>query len=55
MNSASEEVLFRKHYEHNLNVTAWKGVSIDQPVTLDYFMKDYTEHLEHHLNQLFNL
>jgi hypothetical protein len=55
MNSASEEILFREHYKHNLNDIAWKAVPADQPATLDYFMKDYNEHLEHHLNQLFNL
>jgi len=32
---------------------AWKPVSRDTPVTLDYFMEDYVGHLKHHLNQIF--
>ena len=55
MNTASEEVLFIKRHNHNLNEIAWKPVSADQPSTLDYFMRDYTGHLEYHLDQLFNL
>jgi hypothetical protein len=27
-------------------------VPADQPVTLDYFVRDYIAHLEHHLAQI---
>ncbi|MGH9422837.1 MAG: DinB family protein [Thermoanaerobaculia bacterium] len=37
---------------HNLHQLAWQGVPEDQPATLDYFMSDYVDHLEHHLGQI---
>jgi hypothetical protein len=40
--------------KHNLDRTAFKTVPTDQPATLDYFMRDYVDHLRHHLKQIFN-
>jgi hypothetical protein len=37
---------------HNLHEIAWKAVPQDQPATLEYFMRDYVGHLEHHLAQI---
>ena len=37
---------------HNLDVQAFSRVPRDRPVTLDYFMTDYVDHLEHHLAQV---
>jgi len=38
---------------HNLDRIAFKTVSSDQPATLEYFMRDYVDHLRHHLQQIF--
>jgi hypothetical protein len=38
---------------HNLHRIAWKTVGEREPVTLEYFMRDYIGHLKNHLNQIF--
>jgi len=40
----------RRH--HNFDVIAFRSVSPDAPSTLDYLMKDYVVHLEHHITQI---
>jgi len=42
----------RRRAVHNLDERAFRPVSRDRPVTLDYFMSDYVDHLEHHLAQV---
>ena len=42
----------REHRRHNLHEIAWRPVPPDSPATLDYFMRDYVEHLQHHLRQM---
>jgi hypothetical protein len=37
---------------HNLHEIAWKTVPQDEPTTLEYLMRDYVGHLEHHLAQI---
>jgi hypothetical protein len=37
---------------HNLHRIAWRLVPEHQPVTLEYLMSDYVDHLEHHLDQI---
>ncbi len=37
---------------HNLHQVAWQAVPQDQPATLEYFMRDYVEHLKHHVAQI---
>lgn len=39
--------------EHNLDSIAWQVVSKSEPVTLEYFIRDYINHLKHHLQQIF--
>jgi len=39
---------------HNLEQIAWQTVAEHQPVTLEYFMRDYVDHLRNHLDQVFN-
>jgi hypothetical protein len=46
-----EEVRLMPHARHNLHQVAWKRIGEDEPATLDYFMRDYIEHLKHHLRQ----
>ena len=38
---------------HNLDEIAWQTVDKKQPATLEYFMRDYVAHLNHHLDQIF--
>ena len=38
---------------HTLQEIAFKTVPQSQPVTLEYLMKDYVDHLKHHLQQIF--
>ena len=52
MEAVPEPVRTRAHTRHNLDDLAWRAVPADQPATLDYFMADYVDHLEHHLRQI---
>jgi len=38
---------------HTLQEIAFKVVPKSEPVTLEYLMKDYVDHLNHHLSQIF--
>lgn len=42
----------RDRAHHNFDEIAFRAVSPDVPSTLDYLMKDYVVHLEHHLTQI---
>ena len=42
----------RSRSVHNLDERAFRPVSRERAVTLDYFMSDYVDHLEHHLAQV---
>jgi DinB superfamily len=55
MELAPEEARFREHLRHNLHELAWRPVPADRPATLDYFMRDYVGHLQHHLRQIATL
>ena len=37
---------------HNLHEIAMRPVPKEEPATLDYLMRDYVEHLQHHLKQI---
>jgi hypothetical protein len=39
---------------HTLQEIAFNAVPQSEPVTLAYLMKDYVDHLKHHLGQIFN-
>jgi hypothetical protein len=41
----------RTRARHNLHEIAWKTVPASEPTTLEYFLRDYVGHLEHHLRQ----
>jgi DinB superfamily len=47
-----DEVRLRERRRHNLHELAWKPVPAGTPTTLDYFMRDYVQHLHHHLRQI---
>jgi hypothetical protein len=46
------EVRLRETRIHNLHEIAMTPAPADQPATLDYLMRDYVEHLRHHLKQI---
>jgi hypothetical protein len=48
-----EEKLKKLRTPHSLERIAWKTVSAEQPVTLEYLIRDYIAHLKHHLDQIF--
>lgn len=52
MESTPDAVLHDVRVDHNLHEIAWETVPADQPVTLEYFMRDYVGHLKHHLRQI---
>jgi DinB superfamily len=39
--------------QHTFDRIAWRTVSASTPVTLEYLMRDYVAHLQHHLQQIF--
>jgi hypothetical protein len=49
----SPESLRSERTEHNLDVIAWQAVDKREPVTLEYFIRDYAGHMRHHLDQIF--
>ena len=50
---APEHQLTRPRPRHNLDEIAFHTVPRDRPATLEYFMRDYIDHLRHHLGQIF--
>ncbi len=45
-------VRLHQHQRHNFHQIAWQTIPEDEPATLDYFMRDYVGHLQHHLQQI---
>jgi hypothetical protein len=52
MQNTPSEQLTKLRTKHNLHELAWQPVAVDQPTTLEYFMRDYVGHLKHHLRQI---
>ena len=42
----------RPRKRHNFDRTAWRPVPSETPSTLEYFLRDYVEHMKHHLGQI---
>jgi DinB superfamily len=51
MEAADKHQVTRPRARHNLDQLAWRAVSPMQSTTLEYFMRDYVDHLKHHLGQ----
>jgi hypothetical protein len=51
METADRHEVTRPRARHNLDQLAWRTVSAMQTTTLEYFMRDYVDHLKHHLRQ----
>jgi hypothetical protein len=39
--------------QHNLDKIAWQTINRSDETTLEYFIRDYINHLKHHLQQIF--
>jgi hypothetical protein len=48
-----EAILTKPRAKHNLDEIAFNLVSKNQSTTLEYFIRDYVDHLRHHLKQIF--
>ena len=47
------DVLTRRREKHSLDQIAFELVPPDKPSTLEYLIRDYVDHLRHHLKQIF--
>lgn len=47
-----DETRVKLRSKHNLNVLASDQISPNEPVTLDWFMRDYVDHMKKHLGQI---
>jgi hypothetical protein len=52
MAAVPDDVRLRVHARHNLGEIAMHAPTRADQATLDYFMSDYVDHLEHHLAQI---
>ncbi len=52
MSCTPKEKLSNRCTQHSLQTIAFKTVSGNDPVTLEYLMTDYVVHLKHHLGQI---
>ena len=46
------DVLSKQREKHSLDQIAFELVPQDQPATLEYLIRDYVDHLRHHLDQI---
>jgi len=49
-----EDALTKPRACHNQNQIAFNLVDKNEPATLEYLIRDYVDHLRHHLNQIFD-
>lgn len=49
-----EDVLTKPRSPHTLDQIAFNLVDKNDPATLEYLIRDYLDHLRHHLNQIFS-
>lgn len=47
------DVLTKPRTNHTLDQIAFNAVGKDQPATLEYVIRDYVDHLRHHLKEIF--
>jgi hypothetical protein len=52
MSLVPEQTRTKPRPTHTLDQIAWKTVAKNESVTLDYFMRDYVDHLKNHLGQI---
>jgi hypothetical protein len=49
---APEETRTKLRHKHNLHKIASDAISESEPVTLEFFMRDYLDHMKKHLKQI---
>jgi DinB superfamily len=49
----SKDVLTKPRTAHSLDQIAFNSVDKNEPATLEYLIRDYVDHLRHHLDQIF--
>ena len=54
MSRIPEETRLKLRYKHNLHQLASEELKESEPVTLDWFMRDYVDHMKKHLGQILN-
>lgn len=54
VSSIPEDKLNQPRREHSLDTIAWKLVDEGEPISLEYLILDYFEHMKHHLRQILN-
>ena len=47
-----ESVLTQQRDKHSLDQIAFKPLDLNTPTTLEYLIRDYLDHLKHHLDQI---
>lgn len=47
-----EDSLKKLRTKHSLDQIAWKTVPQKEPITLEYFIRDYLDHMKNHLRQI---
>lgn len=52
MDSTPEDLRMTERAEHNLEEVGFRELTEGEAATLDWFMRDYVEHLKHHLRQI---
>jgi hypothetical protein len=52
MSLVPDETRTKLRYKHNLNQIASDKLSASDPVTLEWFMRDYVDHMKKHLSQI---
>jgi len=55
MKYAAEDKRTLLRQRHNLHQLASEQIKEDEPVTLEFFMRDYVDHLKNHLRQIFQV
>ena len=53
MSFVPDETRTKLRAKHNLHEIASELIREDEPVTLDFFMRDYVDHMKKHLEQIF--
>ena len=53
MKHAAEDTRTKLRQRHNLHQLASEQIKEDEPVTLEFFMRDYVDHMKKHLSQIF--
>lgn len=48
----SQHVLTQPRHKHNLDKIAFHTIDQGTPATLEYLIRDYLDHLQHHLDQI---